>query len=77
MKFLNLQNLLLLKNNMITESSDYSFFASDEMHKLLSGYHVAVGSTGNLGMSIGIISAKLGFRVYNSHVKRGQRLEEE
>ena len=54
---------LAFENNMITEFSDYSVFASEEMHKLLSGYHVAVGSTGNLGMSIGIISAKLGFRV--------------
>lgn len=54
---------LALENNLITEESDYSAFASPEMNEVLSKYHVAVGSTGNLGMSIGIISAKLGFRV--------------
>jgi D-serine dehydratase len=54
---------LAFENNMITEDSDYSAFASLKMNELFSKYHVAVGSTGNLGMSIGIISAKLGFRV--------------
>ena len=54
---------LALENNLIKPGSDYSVFSSSEVADLLSKYHVAVGSTGNLGMSIGIISAGLGFRV--------------
>lgn len=54
---------LALKNGKITLGDDYSRFASEEMRNFLSNYTVQVGSTGNLGMSIGIISAKLGFKV--------------
>lgn len=54
---------LALENNLITADSDYGIFADKKMNDFFSRYHVAVGSTGNLGMSIGIISAKLGFRV--------------
>jgi len=64
---------LVFNNRLITKNSDYSAFTSPEIRKLLSKYHVAVGSTGNLGMSIGIISAALGFRatVHMSHDAKG------
>ncbi len=52
-----------VKSGLAHPGSDYSVFTSERYREFLSGYRVAVGSTGNLGLSIGIISAKLGFNV--------------
>lgn len=55
---------LATQNNMLKETDDYSAFDSHEFRKFFSQYSIAVASTGNLGLSIGIISVKLGFKVY-------------
>ncbi|MGI5949162.1 D-serine ammonia-lyase [Peptoniphilus sp.] len=54
---------LALENGLITEDDDYSVLANDENRKFFSKYTIQVGSTGNLGLSIGITSATLGFNV--------------
>lgn len=48
---------------LLTESDDYSKLLNEEFRDFFKRFSIAVGSTGNLGMSIGIMSAKLGFSV--------------
>ena len=51
-----------LKHGLMKKTDDYSVMDSRPFHELFRRFSVIVGSTGNLGLSIGIISAKLGFR---------------
>lgn len=52
-----------LKSGLISTNDDYTMFDSPALKELLSKYSIVVGSTGNLGLSIGIVSARLGFKV--------------
>lgn len=54
---------LAVDAGILSYDDDYSILASDKFKKFFTNYKIAVGSTGNLGLSIGIISSKLGFKV--------------
>ena len=54
---------LALETGLLTEDDDYKKFASTDFKNLFSQYSLVCGSTGNLGLSIGIMGAELGFKV--------------
>lgn len=54
---------LALDNHLIQKNDDYEIFNSKELKSFFKEYTIGVGSTGNLGLSIGLISAQLGFNV--------------
>lgn len=54
---------LAIEHGLLTVEDDYSKLASDECREFFKQYTVQVGSTGNLGLSIGIMSAAVGFQV--------------
>ncbi|WP_274310224.1 D-serine ammonia-lyase [Solibacillus daqui] len=54
---------LALNHGLLTVNDDYSILDSEKFRNYFSQYSIAVGSTGNLGLSIGIMSTKLGFKV--------------
>lgn len=54
---------LALEAGKLSIEDDYSILLSPEFKAFFSQYSIAVGSTGNLGLSIGIMSACIGFNV--------------
>lgn len=51
-----------LRAGLLQPGDSYQRLASDTARRFFAQFQVAVGSTGNLGLSIGIMSAQLGFR---------------
>ncbi len=54
---------LAIEHGLCTIDDDYEVFDSEPFRALFNEYSIVVGSTGNLGLSIGIIGAALGFNV--------------
>ena len=54
---------LAINAGMLSLDDDYSILADEKFRKFFSQFKVQVGSTGNLGLSIGITSAAIGFEV--------------
>jgi D-serine dehydratase len=52
-----------IDNGLLKITDNYERFDSIQFLELFKQYSITVGSTGNLGLSIGIIGAKLGFQV--------------
>lgn len=60
---LKLAEDLALKHGILRPSQDYRYLEEFPAKQLFSHYTINVGSTGNLGLSIGIIGTALGFKV--------------
>lgn len=54
---------LALDAGLLTLEDDYSRLTEEECKKFFKDYTIQVGSTGNLGLSIGIASAAIGYQV--------------
>ncbi|SDH92514.1 D-serine ammonia-lyase [Alteribacillus persepolensis] len=54
---------LALDHKRITKNDDYRVFHTDSLRSFFQQYTLVVGSTGNLGLSIGMIGKALGFQV--------------
>lgn len=53
---------LALAHGLLKPGDDYAVLDSDAARAFFGQYSIAVGSTGNLGLSIGVMGARLGFR---------------
>ncbi len=62
-EILKLAETIACRERGFTPDMDYSLLADKSYRDAFGQWEVVVGSTGNLGLSIGMISAKLGFNV--------------
>ncbi|MBN8191229.1 D-serine ammonia-lyase [Bacillus sp. NTK074B] len=70
---LKIAEAIAIERGWINESVDYSILGSKRFQEFYSQYTITVGSTGNLGLSIGVIGASLGFKV-TVHMSRDAKL---
>ena len=54
---------IAIKSRMLKTTDNYAVLNNEEFKTLFSNYKISVGSTGNLGMSIGLSGSRLGFDV--------------
>lgn len=54
---------LALESGMLSVEDDYAKLAESEFKEFFGKFKLSVGSTGNLGLSIGIMGSALGFKV--------------
>ena len=54
---------LAMEQGLLCEEDNYEKLAEPQMREFFRQYTIQVGSTGNLGMSIGIMSAAVGYKV--------------
>lgn len=54
---------LAFEHGLLNEEENYAKLAEEQYREFFSQYTIQVGSTGNLGLSIGIASAAIGYRV--------------
>lgn len=66
-EILSFAEQLAIDKKLWSISNDYNDFDNDALKALFANYTIEVGSTGNLGLSIGIISSTIGFNV-NVHM---------
>jgi D-serine dehydratase len=59
---LELTERLAQQHGLLPMGADYRSLASPATRAMLGNHQVAVGSTGNLGLAIGVLAAALGFR---------------
>lgn len=57
------ETLALQEGVLESKDVNYEIFISDEFKQFFGEYNITVGTTGNLGISVGIMGAKLGFEV--------------
>ncbi|MFC3899620.1 D-serine ammonia-lyase [Aliicoccus persicus] len=64
----------LARDEMVYEDdSDYTQFLEDHCKDVFSSYRLICGSTGNLGMAVGLIGSKLGFQTEIHMSKEAQQ----
>ncbi len=54
---------LALQHGLVEPEGDYGVLAGEEAKAFFGNYTIQVGSTGNLGLSIGIMGAAIGYKV--------------